>query len=138
MEDINERIKVYVKALATAYNELREELKELSSESLYDASIIIMQNALKDYKPRKIETYDLATKNQRRALHKFGVEVLEDISRDEASKLLNRLIYASKHEEGVSKIVEEANKKYKVRSNGSLYLRKMCDSCVSAYSRIWR
>ncbi|MEM2213331.1 MAG: hypothetical protein QXH61_02880 [Candidatus Nezhaarchaeales archaeon] len=80
MEDISERIKVYVKALATAYNELREELKDLSNENLYDASIIIMQNALKDYKPRKIETYDLATKGQRRALHKFGVKVPEDIS----------------------------------------------------------
>jgi len=45
MEDVNERIKVYVKALATAYNELREELKDLSNENLYDASIIIIHKS---------------------------------------------------------------------------------------------
>ncbi|MEM2750839.1 MAG: hypothetical protein QXH53_04135 [Nitrososphaerales archaeon] len=115
MEEISERIKVYVKALATAYKELKEEFKELSSESLYDTSLIIMQNALKDYKPRK-EAYALATNNQKRALHKFGVEIPEDISKDEASQLLNKLIYASKHGEDVNNIVEEVNKKYKVGS----------------------
>lgn len=123
MEDINERIKVYVKALATAYTELKEELKDFSGESLYDASIIIMREALKGYMLRaRKEVYkseNLATKNQRKALHRFGVEVPEDISKEEASNLLNKLIYASKHGEEVNKIVEELNKKYKSRNNGN-------------------
>lgn len=57
----------------------------------------------------------LATKKQREAIHKFGVQKIpKDLSKKEASEILNELIGYSKENdrEAISRLVKELNQKW--------------------------
>jgi 5-methylthioribose kinase len=59
---------------------------------------------------------ELATKKQREALHKFGIkDIPENLSKKEASEILDRLVGFSKDgdSESIAKFVEELNAKWK-------------------------
>jgi len=57
----------------------------------------------------------LATKKQREAIHKFGVQKIpKDLSKKEASEILNKLIGLSKENDGdaISRLVQELNQRW--------------------------
>ena len=58
---------------------------------------------------------DLATKRQREAIHKFGVKhIPEDLSKEEASEILEKLITFSKENDStaIAETVDELNQKW--------------------------
>jgi len=58
---------------------------------------------------------DLATKKQREAIHKFGVKYIpEDLSKEEASEILEKLITFSKENDStaIAETVDELNQRW--------------------------
>ena len=82
--------------------------KDLRSEQIAESRK--MENKAEQ---KKEGNDSLATKRQREASHKFGVKkVPENLTMEEASKILNRLINLSKYNDrtAIDRVVEEQNR----------------------------
>jgi hypothetical protein len=111
------------------YNRLYETISKVNPEHAVEISTVIFQEIAKDLRSEQIaelrirgisredtEGGDLATTKQREALHKFGIrDIPENLSKKEASEILDRLVGFSKDgdSESIAKFVEELNAKWK-------------------------
>jgi hypothetical protein len=122
---IEEKVRVY----CSLYNRLYETISKVNPEHAVEISTVIFQGIAKDLRSEQIaelrirgisrentEGGNLATTKQREALHKFGIkEIPENLSKREASEILDRLVGFSKEgdSESIAKFVEELNAKWK-------------------------
>jgi hypothetical protein len=96
-------------------------------EHAVEISLVIFQEIAKDFRSEQIAQWkirrksesagseELATPKQREAIHKFGVKhVPDDLSKEEASEILDKLIGFSKERDGASieQFVEELNQRW--------------------------
>ena len=120
---MEERIKLY----CHIYEKIRE---KLSKENLQEAPAValkIFEEVARDLRARGMERpkkakpsgkseRGSATKRQREALHRFGIkDIPEDLSKKEASEILDKLVGFSKEgdSQSIAKFVEELNVKWK-------------------------
>jgi hypothetical protein len=107
-----------------------ERVSNVCPEGARDVALKIIEEIAKDIRSEqarqlKAETKveegsvtsdELATKKQREALHKFGIkDIPENLSKKEASEILDRLVGFSKDgdSQSIAKFVEELNAKWK-------------------------
>ncbi|MEM2292796.1 MAG: hypothetical protein ABIM42_07535 [candidate division WOR-3 bacterium] len=127
-KEIEDRVGFYCEIFKAAY----ERILKVYPEGVRDVALKILEEIARDLrdgviraenkveeKPkaeeRSADNEHLATKNQRKALHKFGVKmVLENLSFREASEVLDRLIGFSREgeSESIAKLVEELNRRW--------------------------
>jgi|Deesub1362A_J573_1020465.scaffolds.fasta_scaffold00214_41 hypothetical protein len=110
------------------FTRLYQTVSSMNSEHAVEISLAIFQEIAKDFRSEQIaelrvkgqsrevgEGEELATKRQREAIHKFGVkDIPENLSKREASEILDRLVGFSKKGDSASiaKTVEELNHKW--------------------------
>jgi hypothetical protein len=103
-----------------------ERVSKVCPEGAREVALKIMEEIAKDIrseqacqskvKESSVTSDELATKKQREALHKFGIEdIPENLSKKEASAILDRLVGFSKDgdSESIAKFVEGLNAKWK-------------------------
>jgi signal recognition particle GTPase len=105
-----------------------ERILKVCPEGARDVALKIIEEIAKDLRSErasqpktKVETKEdeaikLATRKQREALHKFGIkDVPENLSKKEASEILDKLVGFSKDgdSESIAKFVEELDAKWK-------------------------
>jgi 5-methylthioribose kinase len=103
-----------------------ERVSKVCPEGAREVALKIIEEIAKDVRSEQarqskveessVTSDELATKKQREALHKFGIkEIPEDLSKKEASEILDRLVGFSKggDSESIAKFVEELNAKWK-------------------------
>jgi hypothetical protein len=112
------------------FNAVYERVSKVCSEGAREVALKIIEEIAKDVRSEqarqsKVESKiegsqvagdELATKKQREALHKFGIkEIPENLSKKEASEILDKLVGFSKDDdsESIAKFVEELNAKWK-------------------------
>jgi hypothetical protein len=126
---IDERIGLYCEI----FHELYDRISKVIPEHAVEISLAIFQEIAKDFRSEQIaelrmkrrvkettETEELATTKQREALHKFGVkQIPEDLSKEEASEVLDLLISFSKagDSESITRIIDELNRRWKPKEN---------------------
>ena len=125
--ETNEKIELWIKSYCRLYEMILQEVSEKWPENILRITDKIFQEMAKDIREGWIsspgiegenkERYDKpATKKQRNALHKFGIEnVPENLSRREAFEILEELIDLSKHGnvELLKERIEEINEEWK-------------------------
>lgn len=126
--ETNEKIELWIKSYCKLYEMILQEVSEKWPENNLRITDKIFQEMAKDIREgwisspgvegeNKEERYDKpATKKQRNALHKFGIEnVPENLSRREAFEILEELIDLSKHGnvELLKERIEELNEEWK-------------------------
>jgi SAM-dependent MidA family methyltransferase len=121
-----EKVDFYCQLFETVY----ERVSKVCPEGAREVALKIIEEIAKDIRSEqarqlKAETKveegsvtsdELATKKQREALHKFGIEEIpENLSKKEASEILDRLVGFSKggDSESIAKFVKELNAKWK-------------------------
>lgn len=121
---IEERIELYCHIYEQIYQRVQKMEFENSSEialgifmevsrSLRRETAVRRRDRGKQISNRSDE--ELATRKQREAIHKFGVQKIpKDLSKKEASEILNELIGFSKEKDGdaISRLVQELNQKW--------------------------
>jgi signal recognition particle GTPase len=103
-----------------------ERVSKVCPEGAREVALKIIEEIAKDIRSEQarqskveessVASDELATKKQREALHKFGIkDVPENLSKKEASEILDRLVGFSKDgdSESIAKFVEELNAKWK-------------------------
>jgi len=103
------------------YEDIYKRVSKLNPEKATETALGIFREIIRDLareetKVEQKENQSLATKRQREALHKFGVKrIPENLSLNEASEILDRLISLSKanDRENIGKVVEELNQSWK-------------------------
>jgi hypothetical protein len=107
-----------------------ERVSKVCSEGAREVALKIVEEIAKDIRSEQVRQLkaetkveegsvtsdELATKKQREALHKFGVkDIPENLTKQEASEILDRLVGFSKDgdSESIAKFVEELNAKWK-------------------------
>jgi hypothetical protein len=121
---IDERIGLYCEI----FHELYDKISKVIPEHAVEIALGIFEEIAKDLRSEQIAQWkirrksdertrneELATQKQREAIHKFGVKKIpEDLSKEEASKILDRLIGFSKEGDSASidQIVDELNQKW--------------------------
>jgi hypothetical protein len=119
-KEIEEKIELYSKI----YEEIWKRMSNI--ENAKELSIKILEEIAKDLRSERIDKKkgcnkknNQATKKQRGALKRFGIRnIPENLSKKEASDILNRLIGLSKEDKAsLSRAIEELNKKLKGGEN---------------------
>jgi signal recognition particle GTPase len=103
-----------------------ERVSKVCPEGAKEVALKIIEEIAKDIRSEQarqsrveessVASDELATKKQREALHKFGIkDVPENLSKKEASEILDRLVGFSKDgdSQSIAKFVEELNTKWK-------------------------
>jgi signal recognition particle GTPase len=103
-----------------------ERVSKVCPEGAREVALKIIEEIAKDIRSEQarhskleessVTSDELATKKQREALHKFGIrDIPENLSKKEASEILDRLVGFSKDgdSESIAKFVEELNAKWK-------------------------
>jgi len=122
--DLEEKIELYCRI----YEQVYQRISNLNLENADEVSLRIFMELSKNLREeptakrgsreRQIsERSDekLATKKQREAIHKFGVQKIpKDLSKKEASEILNELIGYSKENdrEAIASFVQELNQRW--------------------------
>jgi 5-methylthioribose kinase len=101
-----------------------ERVSKVCPEGAREVALKIIEEIAKDIRSEQarqsrvegssVTSDELATKKQREALHRFGIkDIPEDLSKREASEILDRLVGFSKDgdSESIAKFVEELNVK---------------------------
>ena len=132
-EDVKERIDSYVKMYKDIWDnvsmgwsnyelEVSDRIFQEISKDLRSEMISQLRNCTKRENKNEIRDNEsdesLATVKQRQALHKFGIEKIpKDLSKDEASEILEELIDLSRHgnKQLLNEKVEELNEKWLLR-----------------------
>jgi len=118
-----EKVDFYCELFAAVY----ERVSKVCPEGARDVALKIVEEIAKDVRSErgsqskakveaKEEGVELATRKQREALHKFGLkDVPENLSKQEASEILDKLVGFSKDgdNDSIAKFVEELNAKWK-------------------------
>jgi hypothetical protein len=98
------------------YEEIHKKISELNFENAGEIASKIFEEVAKDLRKQSFQPKEKkvqpATEKQREALHKFGVKKIpQNLSMQEASKILNRLISLSKENNStaIDRAVEELN-----------------------------
>jgi hypothetical protein len=106
------------------FEEVYKRVSEMNLENPSEITLEIFREVVKDLrresrsqsrKEKANVNEDLATKRQREALHKFGLkQIPRDLSKKEASEILNELIGYSKEndKEAIVSLVQELNQKW--------------------------
>jgi hypothetical protein len=121
---IDERIGLYCEI----FHELYDRVSKLIPEHAVEIALGIFEEIAKDLRSEQIAQWkirrksdestrneELATPKQREAIHKFGIKKIpEDLSKEEASEILERLIGFSKEGDSASidQTVDELNQKW--------------------------
>jgi hypothetical protein len=121
---IDERIGLYYEI----FHELYDRISKLIPEHAVEIALGIFEEIAKDLRSEQIaqwkikrksdesaESEELATPKQREAIHKFGIKKIpEDLSKEEASEILDKLISFSKERDSASieQTVDELNQKW--------------------------
>jgi hypothetical protein len=121
---IDERIRLYCEI----FNELYDMVSKVIPEHAVEIALGIFEEIAKDLRTEQIaqwkikrksdesaESEELATPKQREAIHKFGVKKIpENLSKEEASEILDKLIGFSKegNSASIDQIVHELNQKW--------------------------
>jgi len=103
-----------------------ERVSKVYPEGAREVALKIIEEIAKDIRSEQarqsrveessVTSDELATKKQREALHRFGIkDIPENLSKQEASEILDRLVGFSKDgdSESIAKFVEELNAKWK-------------------------
>jgi hypothetical protein len=103
-----------------------ERVSKVCPEGAREVALKIIEEIAKDIRSEQarqskleessVTSDELATKKQREALHRFGIkDIPENLSKQEASEILDRLVGFSKDgdSESVAKFVEGLNAKWK-------------------------
>jgi 5-methylthioribose kinase len=103
-----------------------ERVSKVCPEGVREVALKIIEEIAKDIRSEQarqsrveessVTSDELATKKQREALHRFGIkDIPENLSKQEASEILDRLVGFSKDgdSESIAKFVEELNAKWK-------------------------
>ena len=119
-----EKVDFYCELFKAVY----ERVSRVCPEGARDVALKIVEEIAKDVRSergshpkakveaKEEEAVELATKKQREALHKFGIkDIPENLSKQEASEILDKLVGFSKDgdSESIAKFVEELNAKWK-------------------------
>ena len=119
-----EKVDFYCELFKAVY----ERVSRVCPEGARDVALKIVEEIAKDLRSergshtkakgeaKEEEAVELATKKQREALHKFGIkDIPENLSKQEASEILDKLVGFSKDgdSESIAKFVEELNAKWK-------------------------
>ena len=119
-----EKVDFYCELFKAVY----ERVSKVCPEGARDVALKIVEEIAKDFRSERSsqlkakveakeeEVVELATKKQREALHKFGIkDIPENLTKQEASEILDRLVGFSKDgdSESIAKFVEELNAKWK-------------------------
>jgi len=118
-----EKVDFYCELFKAVY----ERVSRVCPEGARDVALKIVEEIAKDVRSErgshpkakveaKEEAVELTTKKQREALHKFGIkDIPENLSKQEASEILDKLVGFSKDgdSESIAKFVEELNAKWK-------------------------
>ena len=121
---IEERIELYCRNNEQIYHRV----SKLNPENAGEVSLRILVEVSKNLrgeiavKRRKRERQspnrndeEMATRKQREAIHKFGVQKIpENLSKKEASEILNELIGYSRENDGeaISRLIQELNQRW--------------------------
>jgi hypothetical protein len=108
------------------FEKVYERVSKVCPEGARDVALKIIEEIAKDIRSEQarqskveessVTSDELATKKQREALHKFGIkDIPENLSKQEASEILDRLVSFSKDgdSQSIAKFVEELNAKWK-------------------------
>jgi NAD-specific glutamate dehydrogenase len=122
---VEEKLELYCEI----YNRLYEKISKMNPEHAVEIALTMLQEVARDLRREQMterrmrenpggdtRSDGLATKKQREAMHKFGVKrIPEDLSKEEASEILERLIGFSKEgdSDSIAKTVEELNQKWR-------------------------
>ena len=117
-----EKVNFYCELFKAVY----ERVSKVCQEDAREVALKIIEEIAKDIRSEQarqskvdessVISDELATKKQREALHKFGIKnVPENISKKEASEILDRLVGFSKEgdSQSIAKFVEGLNAKWK-------------------------
>jgi hypothetical protein len=117
-----EKVDFYCELFRAVY----ERVSKVYPEGAREVALKIMEEIAKDIrseqacqskvKESSVTSDELATKKQREALHKFGIEEIpENLTKQEALEILDRLVGFSKDgdSESIAKFVEGLNAKWK-------------------------
>ena len=116
--DLEERIELYCRI----YEQIYQRISKINLENSGEVALRIFTEVSKNLRReaevrRKSDRNDeeLATKKQREAIHKFGVQKIpKSLSKKEASEVLNELIGYSKENDrdAISRFVQELNQRW--------------------------
>jgi hypothetical protein len=120
---VEEEIELYCRI----YEKIRERLSKENPQEALNVALKIFEEVARDLRAKGIERRkkaktssrkegNSATKRQREALHRFGVkDIPEDLSKKEASEILDRLVGFSKQgdSQSIAKLVGELSAKWK-------------------------
>jgi len=132
MEKVEERIERFCRIYEQIYQRVSKLNPENSGEVALRIFVEVSKNLEREtevkQRSRERQTPNrndkkLATRKQREAIHKFGVSrIPEDLSKEDASRILNKLIGYSKanDREAVGRFVEELNRGWFKRNGSSL------------------
>jgi hypothetical protein len=121
-----DKVNLYCELFRAVY----ERVSKVCPEGAREVALKIIEEIAKDIRSEQVRQLkaetkveegsvtsdELATKKQREALHKFGIrDIPENLSKKEASEILDRLVSFSKNgnSESIAKFVEELNAKWK-------------------------
>lgn len=120
-----------IESYCRIYEEIHNRVSRIDSENASEVALGIFKEIVRDLRRKPASQLgknkteeDLATVRQREALHKFRIKrIPEDLSKREASEILEKLINFSKDGDkaGIGKLVEELNQKW---SKGNFQQRK--------------